>query len=351
MTEIRALESADVPAVAALVAARLPGWTYGRELLFESLLEHPWADPELPSLVAVDESGEVLGFMGAYVRRLRFDDRTLRGVCCSHLVVADDPRVGLAGTLLLRRMLLGPQDISWTDSATDTVVRDVGGFRRVPRLPALGGLDAGAAAASLAAEHDRDQGPRRAPRTRRGAGRGAAVPGGGSAPAPRRVPRPRGRGRREGCRAAEIAAVLPEVSRELQLRVDHDDAYLEDLFGQVRRALGSLVTPHRLPGRAPDRLVCVRPAPGWRQPRASRFGGRADADDVLGELVEHAQAGASAVLTGRAEPHLRSALEHRLAALGFARQPVLHVRDVEIRALLATDRALLSHLDGEWFAN
>jgi hypothetical protein len=35
--------------------------------------------------------------------------------------------------------------------------------------------------------------------------------------------------------------------------------------------------------------------------------------------------------------------------IGFARQPVIHVRDPEVHALLSTDASLLTHLDGEWY--
>lgn len=351
MAEIRALSTADLPEVTALVEARLPGWTYGHPLLFESLLEHPWTDPELPSLVAVDEAGAVIGFMGAYVRRLRLGDRTLRGVCCSHLVVADDPRVGLAGTLLLRRMLLGPQDVSWTDSATDTVVRMWAGFG--------GYVDNARSADWMLVLRPLRWLPRTVASRARGGRPGRdEVPVGalpfqalGARLLPDAFPALGTGVEGRDADSTEIAAVLPELSRKLKLWVDHDEAHLESLFGVVRRALGSLVT----------RIVYREGRPiGWYA-YVSRPGGvsrvlhlcalPADSDDVLGEVVQHARAGTSAVITGRAEPHLRHALQHRFAVLGFARQPVLHVRDVEIRALLATDAALMSHLEGEWFAN
>ncbi|MQA76155.1 MAG: hypothetical protein GEU88_17775, partial [Solirubrobacterales bacterium] len=123
MSEIRALRDADLPAVEGLLDALLPGWGGDREFLAATILAHPWADPELTSLVTVDEHGEVFGFIGTQVRRLRFDDRELRGVCCSHLVVAPNRRGGAAGALLLGRLLKGPQDVTWSDSANEAVVR------------------------------------------------------------------------------------------------------------------------------------------------------------------------------------------------------------------------------------
>jgi hypothetical protein len=75
-----------------------------------------------------------------------------------------------------------------------------------------------------------------------------------------------------------------------------------------------------------------------------------DADDVLSELLHDAHGRGSAAVTGRAEPHLREALERRFAVLGYARRPVLRAKDPELAAALATSSSLLTRLDGEVFA-
>jgi hypothetical protein len=67
-------------------------------------------------------------------------------------------------------------------------------------------------------------------------------------------------------------------------------------------------------------------------------------------LVDDARARGSAVLSGRFEPHLRTALSRRSAVLGIARFPLIHSRELEVRAMLATGSSLLTNLDGEWFA-
>src|ERR1700752_1632617 len=123
MTEIRPFEGADLGAVSALLKRHLPGWTHSEGFLARTLVDSAWADPDLPSLVAVDDHGDIVGFIGAQVRRLQFDDRELRGVCCGHLTVAADRGAGHAGALLLRRLLSGTQDLTWTDSPTDAGVR------------------------------------------------------------------------------------------------------------------------------------------------------------------------------------------------------------------------------------
>ncbi len=329
--------------------ARLPGWIWGESLLAETLVDHPWADPELPSLVALDERDEVIGFMGAQVRRLRLDERPLRGVCCSHLVVAADRRAGLAGTLLLRQMLAGPQDLSWTDTATDAVVRmwrGFGGHRDYSRscdwMLVLKPLHW----AGLIL---------RARARRQALGRWltpvAALPIQAVGPRlmPRAFPAPPPDVRAEEATVAAIVAQLPALTRNVRLRVDYDRAHLECLFAQLEAAVGPVVR----------RLVHRGGSPiGWyayvRQPsgvsRVLHLSAlEAETDAVVGELVEHARADGSAVLTGRAEPYLYWPLRRRFAVLGFARQPVVHTRDPEIRGLLATSSSLLTVLDGEWF--
>ncbi len=70
---------------------------------------------------------------------------------------------------------------------------------------------------------------------------------------------------------------------------------------------------------------------------------------MLGDLLAHARSERSAVVTGRLEPYLLWPLRHRLAILGFARQPVIHTHDPEIESVLATSASLMTQLDSEWF--
>ena len=349
MENIRAFQDADLPAVQALMEARLPGWTWGESFLAETVIDHPWADPEVPSLVALGEQGEIVGFVGAQVRRMRLDGRTLRGVCCSHLVVVADRRAGVAGMFLLRQLFSGPQEVSWTDTATDDVVRmwrALGGHLDYSRsldwmlvLRPLGW----ARALGTAVARDRDRA-------------GGLLPVGAlpvQVARPWRVrrglpPVPSGVGG-ERATAATIVEHLPALTRNLRLRLDYDQAHLEAVFAQVESALGPVVS----------RLVRRRGNPiGWYAYVRQRHGMsrvlhlcalEAETDAVVAELVEHATASRTTVLTGRTEPQLYRSLRRRRAVLAFARQPVVHTRDPEIRDLLMTRSALLTQLDGEWF--
>lgn len=355
LTSIRPFTRADLPAVTALMEERFTAWTHGESFLAQTLLDYPWADPELPSYVAVDEQEEVVGFVGVQVRRLRLDDRPLRGVCSSHLVAATDRPAGLAGAILLREVLSGPQDFTWTDSATDTVLhlwQSMGGVVDYPRccdwMLVLRPVRWTGAIAKMGVQ-------------RRAGGRMRAVASGlmpvGAFPVqaagPRLVrrgsPHPAPNVDSETATPASIVAQLPITTRDARLWVDHDEPYLDQLLGLIESSTAPVVR----------RIVRRRGEPiGWyaylRQPGGV---GRVlhvaapptHLDAVFGELVEYARANGTSMLAGRADPHLHEPLRRRLAVLGFAGRMLIHTRDPEIRSALATSSSLLTHLDGEWF--
>ena len=350
MTEIRPLERSDLPAVASLMAARLPAWNRDESFLAETLIDQRWAAPELPSLVAVDGEGAILGFIGAQVRRLRLDDRVLWGVCCSHLVVVDDRRAGPAGALLLRRLLAGEQDLTWTDTATDGVIRmwrtfggDIDHARSLDWMLVLRPL-------RWARDVLMTRVRRRGPVGRLAPARAVPFHAVGPRLAPHTFPSPPADVHGADATAAEIAGSLDDLTRDLRLFVDYDAAVLDQLFTLIEAEADPLV--RRLVRRG-DVVI------GWyayllRRGGASRVlhvcGRAPEMEAVVGELVDDARGRGSAVLTGRLEPHLGTALSERSAVLGFARCPLIHSRELEVRALLATDFSLLTDLDGEWFA-
>jgi hypothetical protein len=350
MTKIRPLGRSDLPAVASLMARRLPGWTQDESFLAETLIDQRWAAAELPSLVSVDDDGAIVGFIGAQVRRVRLDDRVLQGVCCSHLVVVDDPRAGPAGALLLRRMLSGEQDLTWTDTATDGVAhmwRTFGGHvdqaRSLDWMLVLRPV-------RWAREVLRTRMRRRPPLRELAPARALPFHASGPRLAPRAFPDLPAGVRGDDVTARVIAENLDDLTRDFRLRVDYDEAYLDRLFAQIEAAAGPLV---RRIVRRGDVAI------GWyaylcRRGGASRVlhlcGREAEMEAVIGELVNDARGRGSAVLTGRFEPHLRTPLSRSAAVLGLARCPLIHSRELDVRALLATDASLLTSLDGEWFA-
>lgn len=349
MTDIRPLQKTDLPTVAALLRAHLPNWRLNESVLSGVMLDYPWADEELPSLVAVDESDEVIGFIGVHVRRMRLDGQPIRAACATHVVVAPDSRAGAAGFHLLGRVLRGPQDLSFSDSATDAVMRiwrTLGGYVDHARTcdwmlvlrPArwLGGVVQAAA--------------RRQPVGR------ALVPVGalpfqavGRPLLPREQPETPPDVVGEPATTASIVEHLPALTRRMRLVVDYDEEHLDHLFRQVEAFWGPLA--RRLVRRG-ERVIgwyAYVPQPGGTSRLLHLAAIEREVDAVLAELVAHAKAQGGAVLTGRGEPHLMEPLSRRFAVFGVARRPILHTNNPELAALLATDASLLTRLDGEVF--
>jgi GNAT superfamily N-acetyltransferase len=346
---IRPLERNDLPRVDELLAASLPAWRGDPAFLAASLLDHPWFEDDLPSLVAVDDDDTVLGFLGVQVRRLRAGGEVLRGVCGSHLVVAPGSRGRGVGSALIRRLMAGPQAATWTDAASDSVLRmcrSVGGHLDHSRacdwmlvLRPAGWL-ARVGAARMG------NGPNEATAAVSAIPLGILRPGFARRSVAVTAPGVTG----EDVGTEKLVEHLPVIGRRFAVRVDYDKPYLDNLFAQIEALHGSFVR----------RLVRREGVPvGWyvHVPSGKR-GARVlhlaaiseeEMSTVLDELLAHARELRLAAVAGRAGPPMWDALRHRSAVLGFARQPVIHARDAQLRANLSTSSSLLTQLDGEWF--
>jgi hypothetical protein len=89
---------------------------YFHEIFFRS----PWTDPELSSLVSEDAAGNIVGFLGIIPRRMQFQGQPIRVAVPTQIAVAPEHR-GIAGVLLLKRLLAGPQDLTLSDVVNDTM--------------------------------------------------------------------------------------------------------------------------------------------------------------------------------------------------------------------------------------
>ena len=338
------MDPGDLPRVAAL----LPDWEANQRGLAAVVLDYPWADPELPSLVAVDDDDAVIGFIGSQVRRMRFDGREIRGVCCTQLAVAPEHRGGPAGARLLRSLISGPQEITWSDGATDPV-------RRVWR--ALGGhLDYVRAADFFLLLRPARwlAGVGRTLVKREAVGR-EQIPVGGFplAALGQRLTR-RESVDNTGISGADavVAAIVgaqPEIWPKLRVGVKWDEPQLKHVFSEVDRAVGPLVSRVVRRNGKPIAWYAYLQRPGGISKVLHFEAAERDAEHAFADLVDHAHSSGSVGLAGRAEPHLEETLRHRLAILGLARQPILHAKDPELAAALATSSALLTRLAGEVF--
>ena len=350
MAEIRPLTQADVPRIVVFLREHMSGWPLDERAVVGLMLDHPWADDELQSLVAVNERDTIIGFTGVQARRMRFDGRPLRGVCCTHAVVDPAFRGGAVGALLLSRILAGPQAVTWADSATEAVARVYGIFgghvdyaRACDWMLVLRPVRWARQIAAAAA--------RREPVSRRTFVPVGAMPiqAVGRRLLRRAFPDLPADVRSDDASADAIAEHVPALNRQRRVWIDHDPEQLDRLFRLVETFRGPLV--RRLVRRG-DRVV------GWYAYLLGRGGPSRvlhlagldqEIDAVLGDLLSHARRRGSAVVTGRAEPHLQAALERRFAVLGFARQPVVRAKEPDLAAALATSASLLTRLEGEVF--
>jgi len=311
------------------------------------LLDSPVADPEIPSLVHEGSDGGVAGFIAAQTRPMSFDDKPIRLAAASHLI-ADPDETRPVGTLLLRKFLTGPQDVSVTDTATKAVER-IWRALRGKALP-LGGIEwfrllkPGAVAAHMAAR--RLSGHHRSLDLLGASvdsivGRAARAyfsPDGGDATSEPLTPE-------------TMRAELPAFTRRLRVVPNYDEGYLDWLFAELARGRPDGCTVANLVG-ADGRVA------GWYVYRLREDalcpvvqivgGDRIDA--VLDDLLAHAAAGGAGGLRGRVDgPLLRPASERR-CMLRFTGGRMIHSRDRELADAIAAGDALLSLLEGEWLA-
>jgi hypothetical protein len=355
--QIRPLQRADLRATTALFELALgsgaPKVDPAKVALFErAFLDNPWVDPELPSLVATDEHERVIGFIGLEVRRMRFGGRPVRAVWGQNLVVQPDARRLGIGAILLQRMLHGPQDLTLTDSATDTtrkiwmslgghtlelkgvhwvrvfrpwrIAAHVAASRVRPRLravlrPVAASLDAATVAAAARYLEPEPTDERAVPLTPR-----------------------------------LLVEAMPKVTRRLTLYPNYDEQYLEWLFRELARVKrrGQLIA-HLVLDSASRPLgwyvYYLRPA--WRSEVLQLVADERSAGRVLDHLLFHAYKHGSAAVRGRLEPGLVETVVNRKCLLMHRGGALAHSRDQELLCALHSGRSVATRLEGEWWSD
>ncbi|MBK5571039.1 hypothetical protein [Ensifer sp. SSB1] len=124
MSEIRSLERADIPAIAGMFQ-RVFRNDQGRpppalaDYMQQLYLDAPGCDPEIRPLVHVNDNGAISGFVGVNVLPMLLNGRRLRAAICGSLMVEDHENDPLAGARILKAFLAGPQDLSFSETASD----------------------------------------------------------------------------------------------------------------------------------------------------------------------------------------------------------------------------------------
>lgn len=78
---------------------------------------------DLPSLVHVAEGGEISGFVGRHVLPMQLGDRPVRAALLSSIMVDERSGDPLAGAKILKAALNGPQDFSFSETASEVSMR------------------------------------------------------------------------------------------------------------------------------------------------------------------------------------------------------------------------------------
>lgn len=355
MSPIRRLEPDDLPAVASLYERimRSGSSTPAPGLIehFRRVLDHPWSDPELASLVYVDANGRIAGFMGSHARRVSIDGREGRLVCGGPLV-ADHNSGNLAiGGLLLRALLGGPQDVTITDGATEEVRRMWGRLGGVTaQLRSLDWIKV-LHPCGLAARHFLGASSSGALRTRAlhrvAAGSDAVL----TRVAPRQLAiADPGDVQPEPLTPELVLEHLPALSPPARLHLAYDLPYLQWLFGE----LAAIKSRGRLSAtllRANNGRVL-----GWYIAYIPRHdialalqivARERDAGIVFDHLMRSARDGRAPAVRGRVEPQLLDSLAAHGILFRHAGAVLVHSRHPGTAALASSSDARLTLLDGE----
>lgn len=124
MSSVRSFEAGDVDAVADLFQRLLrksaePASDDLKTYLRTLFLDLSAAEPELRSRVHVRTDGSVSGFLGVLPVEMEFEGRRLKAANCGTFACDDRDSDPFAGARLLRDVLSGPQDLSFTETAND----------------------------------------------------------------------------------------------------------------------------------------------------------------------------------------------------------------------------------------
>jgi len=360
MTAIRPLEKADIPAVAGLFqrifrnAGRPPpaSLTAYLERLY---LDLPGRDPEINPLVHLRDDGSISGFVGVTPLLMVLDDKPLRAAICGSLMVEDRESDPMAGARLLKAYLAGPQDISFSETASEVSANMWMRLRGI-QLPSYsldwirviqplsfarelisGKIGAARLLSGLAAGLDNRLSKRMAPDALRWSGI------------------PRGWRRAGALSVAEIgrdefAALVPVFTAQFSLRPNWAPGQLDAILRDAERkeeygpaafcrvdaktgkAIGAFFY-HAAPGRI-GRVLQVLALPG-------------QAGAVIDAMFAHAADKGLAGLRGRTQPALFEAMLGRRVAFTHLASTVVYTRDPQVLTALQEGKAFLNGIAGE----
>jgi hypothetical protein len=365
MSGIRPLRRSDLEAVATLVTAA-SDWPYRPAGLSgyyaRTLLDDPWADPEIPSLVFEDDDGSIAAFQGVLVRRASLGGEPVRIACGVNLVSHPDARQRGLGALLMRAFLAGAQDLTITDRATDYMRRvwvTLGGrtsplccvdWVRVLRPWSLG------RSRLLRPHYHLPSAQQHGPLSRLAGGDTVARAVSALDGVTRRIrpftPPGEPDGERTELTPAVLVEQLPLVAEHVRLHVAYDVEFVAWLFRELTQVptrgspVAKLVTDPT--GDVAGWFVYYL-KPGGVSHVLQLAASPSRVVLVVDHLLRDAWLGGASAVRGRAEAHLLVAMGERRCFLQYVGGSLLHARDRELANAAAAGDALLTRLDSEWW--
>ena len=363
MRGIRVLVEADLPQVAALHSRVYKSTTRSSPQALESyfrqiLLQNPWYDAELPSLI-YEETGQVVGFMGIIPRRMCLDGRPLRMAVACQLCVDPDRRNSLAAFHLLQEYMRGPQDVALTDGASSLVYRiwqKLGG-ETLP-LYNLYWVKPLRPARTILALYSRSKSVQTGKRDPSGlvpqfTGMLCDLADLVITPLVKRSEQPSDELETEELDAATLLSCLSQFTANYVFRPQYDLHGMEWLLDQAAKKTmpGPLqsVLVRRKEGRPAGWYLYYLHKTGLSE--VLQIGAREDSIGlVLNHLFDHAQRRGAVALHGRIEPRFIQALsDHYCVFHGRASKFLIRAENPRVKAALLAGDAFLTRTEGEWW--
>lgn len=320
------------------------------DLVRRIYVDDPNVDPQITSLVAEDQAGKLLGFLGVSVMPVVVDgqDAKMAGVFPS---VVDPDASTTVATFLLRRFLAGPQAFTFTDGGHvkfERIWEALGGqiaqlqsmrWVKLFRPVELAASGSGKPSLLMPLAGGADQ----ALRALAGKKLTLAASGGEGAGFAT-----------EDATAEEIARITPDIQRGARLRPVYQAAHLRWQFQQMARIVeqGEFTAKVvRTPGGQPAGWFVYYMKPGG----VSRLFALEAHDRYLGavtdQLMEDADRRGAGALMGRMEPRHRRVISER-TPLVYSRGSLqmIHARDASLMHDAQLGRLAYSRLQGEnWY--
>jgi hypothetical protein len=354
MSKIRALAPDEIDQIAELYRfvdksdwrippGEVPLW------LRRTLFDDPWADPEIPTLVHVEDTGEITAFIASHVRRMRFDDTTIRLAAGGPLIVHPDARNRAVGPRLWRQYLDGPQELTISDGASDEmrqIFELIGGQLLHPSSIAWARVFAPFSFMAARLLHFR-------PRAKRASARLSAGLDYLSARSIRYFRRPdAATTSTEALTPSLMLEYLPTLTRSLRLFPDYDASYLNWLFAELHHNRTWGIPVKRLVRDRTGRVLgwyvyFLLAGEGCQVVHVAAL--PRHVGEVLDSLFADVAARGGAGAQGRVEPALLACLAARGAQFRYSARSLVHSSRPDLLAALTSGRAMLTRLEGDWW--